>query len=91
MLIQATLNDPKLTTNLLEDFGTSLRKEATFRDYLKTLASSKLFPIIRDVLSSDDYKQRIVDERYDFLRTKEVFNQCKNMAAERFGWVKKSL
>jgi hypothetical protein len=88
-LIQAVLNDPKLP-QVLEDYGSNLRKENTFRDYLRTLALSRLFPILRDVLSREEYKERLAKERYDFLRSKEVFNQCKEFAAEKFGWLKKS-
>jgi hypothetical protein len=90
LLIQATLNDPKLP-QVLEDYGTSLRKEAAFREYLRTLASSRLFPVMKEVLGRAEYKERLEAERYDFLRTKEVFNQCKDVAAEKFGWLKKSL
>lgn len=90
LLIQGILNDPKLS-DLLEDFGTSLRKETAFREYLKALASSKVLPVLKEVLSSDEYKDRLESERYEFLRTKEVFNQCKTVAADKFGWVKKSL
>lgn len=89
LLIQGILNDPKLP-QVLEDYGTSLRKEAAFREYLRTLASSRLFPILKDAPGKDEYKDRLEKERYDFLRNKEVFNQCKDVAAERFSWVKKS-
>ena len=90
LLIQGILNDPKLS-ELLDEFGTSVRKETAYREYLKTLASSKLFPVLKEVLGSEEYKERMDNERYDFLRTKEVFNQCKNVAADKFGWTKKSL
>lgn len=89
LLIQGILNDPRLA-ELLDDYGTSLRKESAFREYLKTLASSKLATVLKSVLGSDEYKERMDAERYDFLRTKEVFNQCKAVAAEKFGWVKKT-
>lgn len=90
LLIQAILNDPKLQ-QVLEDYGSSLRKEVAFREYLRTLASSRLFPILKEVLGRDEYKERLQKERYDFLRSKEVFNQCKEVGAEKFGWLKKSL
>ncbi len=90
LLVQGMLNDPRLL-DLLEEFGTSLRKETAFREYLKTLASAKLYPILRELLVSEEYKDRIDNERYDFLRTKEVFNQCKNIAADKFGWIKKTI
>ena len=90
LLIQGILNDPKLP-ELLDDFGATLRRETAFRDYLKSLASSKLQTILREVLSCDEHKGKLATERYDFLRTKDMFNQCKGIAANRFGWLKKSL
>lgn len=84
------MNDPKLP-QVLEDYGSSLRKETAFREYLRTIASSRLFPILKEVLSRDEYKERMGKERYDFLRSKEVFNQCKDVGAEKFNWLKKSL
>ena len=89
LLIQAILNDPKLP-QVLEDYGSNLRKEAAFREYMRTLASSRLFPILKEVLGREEYKERMEKERYDFLRSKEVFNQCKDVGAEKFGWLKKS-
>jgi hypothetical protein len=89
LLIQAILNDPKLP-QVLEDYGSSLRKEAAFREYLRSLASSRLFPILKEVLGREEYKERMEKERYDFLRSKDVFNQCKDIGAEKFGWLKKS-
>jgi hypothetical protein len=89
LLIQGLLNDPKLP-DLLEDWGSSLKKETAFREHLKALASSKVLPILKDVLGTEQNKARMDEERYDFLRTKEVFNQCKTVAAEKLGWVKKT-
>lgn len=90
LLIQGILNDPSIS-ELLEEYGTSLRKEVNFRENLKSLASGKLLPVLKEVLSSDEYRERLETERYEFIRTKEMFNQCKSVAAEKFGWTKKTL
>jgi hypothetical protein len=90
LLIQGLLNDSKLPI-LLEDYGTSLKKESAFREHLKTVVSTRLLPVLKEVLGSEEYKDRMEKQRYDFLRTKEIFNQCKDVAADRFRWVKKSL
>jgi len=89
LLIQGLLNDPKLP-DWMEYWGSSLRKETAFREHLKALASSKLLPVMKDVLGTEQNKARMDEERYDFLRTKELFNQCKSVAAEEYGWVKKT-
>lgn len=90
LLIQGIFNDPKLK-DYLEDYGTNLIKEHSFRDYLKTLASSKLVPILKEAFANEEYKARIEKEKYDFLRTKDFFNHCKGIAEESHGWTKKSL
>jgi hypothetical protein len=90
LLIQAILNEAKLSEKL-ERFGNSLAKEVDFREYLKTLASVKLLPILKDLFDRDEYREKIEKERYDFLRTKEVFKKCMDAAYGKFGWTKRSL
>jgi hypothetical protein len=90
LMIQAVFNDPKLP-DLLDEFGTSLKKENAFREHLRKVASTKLLPILRDVLAKSEHAERMANEKYDFLRTKEIFNQCKNAGYDKFGWTKKSL
>lgn len=90
LLIQAILNDAKLL-DLLEEYGTSLKKENGFREYLRKQASSKLLPILKEVLARPEHVDRMANEKYEFLRTKELFTQCKDAAYERFEWIKKSL
>ncbi|HVX15908.1 MAG TPA: AIPR family protein [Pirellulales bacterium] len=90
LIIQALLNDPKLA-DLLDEYGTGLKKENAFREHLRRLASSRLLPILKEVLAKPEHVERMANEKYDFLRTKEVFNQCKDVAYDKFGWTKKSL
>ncbi len=90
LTIQALFNDPKLP-DLLDEFGMNLKKEIAFREYLRKLASTRLLPILREVLSKPEHIERMANEKYDFLRTKDFFNQCKDFAYDRFGWSKKSL
>ena len=73
------------------DSATVSLKEVDFREYLKTLASAKLLPILKDLFDRDEYRDKIENERYDFLRTKEVFKKCMDSAYDKFGWTKRSL
>ncbi|HEY9188839.1 MAG TPA: AIPR family protein [Ignavibacteria bacterium] len=90
LLIQGMLNDPKLPT-LLEWYGNSLAKETDFREYLQKLASSKLLPILKEVLSDISYADKIKKEKYDFLRTKEVYRRCMETANKKYKWAPKSI
>ncbi len=89
LLIQGILNDPNLDRHL-DDFGKGLKKETTFRTYLSDLAGKRILPILRDIMSKDEYKERIDKGNFEFMRTKEVYNLCKNAAYEKFNWVKQS-
>jgi hypothetical protein len=90
LLIQAVFNDAKLPS-IIDDFGGSLAKETDFRELLKRFASGRLLPGLRDVLANDSYSQRIADEKYSFLRTKEIFQRCMNVAGDSHGWSKRAL
>lgn len=90
LLIQGLLNDSKLPEHL-DRFGYSLAKETDFRELLKHIASGKILPIFREVLSDEDYQQKIGEEKYSFLRTKEIFRRCMDVAYEKYDWTKRSL
>ena len=89
LLIQHILNDGKLET-LLEDYGENLVKQGDFREYLMVAASNRIRPILKELLGRDDYRAKVREEKYDFLRTKEVFKQCMTIANRRYNWTKKS-
>jgi hypothetical protein len=90
LLIQALLNDPKLSA-YLEGYGDGLQKESDFRQLMRKLASSRVLPILKAVLNDESYQQKIEDEKYSFLRTKELFRRSMDDAYDRFGWTKKPL
>ena len=87
--IQGLLNDPKLP-NLCERFGEGLVIEADFNQYLKNMASKKVRFIISGSLQDERYQKSMRDEKYDFLRTKEMFKRCMAEAYERYNWKKQS-
>ena len=58
---------------------------------MNTLASSKLLPIFKELLGDEAYKAKMENERYDFLRTKEVFKRSMDIAHEKYGWTRKNL
>jgi|LQYC01.1.fsa_nt_gi hypothetical protein len=89
-LIQGLLNDSKLPEHL-ERFGSTLAKETDFRELLKGIASGKILPILKGVLADEGYQQKISEEKYSFLRTKEIFKRCMDVAYEKYDWTKRSL
>lgn len=90
VLIQALLNDEKLG-DLLESYGCSLAKEADFRSLLEQKASSRLLPVIKSVFSEPAYMSKIENEKYSFVRAKELFRRCMDECYNRFKWTRKQL
>lgn len=89
LLVQGLLNDKKLPV-YLDDFGSSLAKEATFGDVLKQLTGNRVAPILKELLGSAAYQEKVAQEKYDFLRTTEAFKKAMVIAANRYAWSKKS-
>ncbi len=90
LLIQALLNDEKLG-DWLEWYGCSLAKEADFRRILEQKASSRLLPVIKAVLSDPTYMSKIENEKYSFVRAKELYRRCMYECYNRFKWTRKQL
>lgn len=90
LLVQAIFNDPKFQSDR-EQYGSSLAKERTFRDRLESLASSRIWPILREIFASPAYREKIELDRFDFLRTKEVYKRSMDIAYAKWKWSKRSL
>jgi hypothetical protein len=90
LLAQALMNSPKYR-EILDDYGTSLKKEAPFGDLLKQLASAKIWPILKTLLASATYKDKVEQQNFEFVRTTEVFKRAMAVADDKFGWTKKSI
>jgi hypothetical protein len=90
LLIQAVLNDTGLA-RLREDYGTTLAKEFAFREKLQSLAKKNVRPILKDIFGHPAYQDRLAQEKYEFLRTKECHKRAMDVAWERFHWKKKQL
>jgi hypothetical protein len=89
LLVQALLNDKKLSM-YLDEYGSSLVKQATFGDVLKQLTGNRVAPLLRELLGSSAYQEKVAKEKYDFLRTTEAFRKAMAIAGDKYGWSKKS-
>lgn len=90
LLIQALFNDPKFS-NDRDLYGGSLVKEAAFRDRLRKLANTRVWPILKHLFSMPAYQKKIEDGKYEFVRTKEFYRRAMAESADRFDWSKRSL
>lgn len=89
LLVQALLNHPKYE-ELLDDYGTSLKKEAAFGDLLKQLAANKVWPIMKALFVSSTYKDKVEQQNFEFVRTSDAFKRAMSIADDKFGWKKDS-
>ena len=90
MLIQGLLNDKELQA-LLDRYGTSLAKEADFRELLKVIAGNRIVPILKEVLIDEGYQKKAEAGKFAFLRTREIYKRCMDIAYEKYGWTKRSI
>ena len=86
---QNDLNDKKLPI-YLEEYGSSLVKEAMFGEILKQLTGNRVTPILRELMGSAVYQEKVAQEKYDFLRTTEAFKKAMAIASDKYNWSKKS-
>lgn len=89
LLIQAVMHHPKYD-QLLEDYGTKLTKDPPYGDLLKQLAGTKVWPILKALLSSSSYQAKVEQQKFDFLRTSEAYKRAMAIADEKFGWRRES-
>jgi hypothetical protein len=90
LLIQAMLNDKKHQT-FRDLYGDSLKREFAYGDVLKQLTGTRVWPLLKDLLNSPHYRDRVERNKYEFLRTADAFKKAMNLAQDKFGWQKKSL
>ncbi len=89
LFMQALLNE-RHYNKLLEDYGTKLTKEAAFGDLLKSLVSTRVAPLIKNLCANPSYQEEAAQGRFEFLRNAEVFRKAMNDAQDQFNWSKKS-
>lgn len=89
MLLQGALNDRRYH-NLLEEFGGGLVKEQAFGEVLKQIGGNRVLPLLKDLLSGPAYRDKVAQEKYDFLRTTEAFRKLMATANHKYGWTKRS-
>ncbi len=85
LLTQGILNDDNLDF-LLENYGTSLSMETDFTNYLNIIASRKIRPILSELITQKKYREYMEQEKYSFLKTRNAFNDCMEIARKRHGW-----
>jgi hypothetical protein len=89
LLLQALFNDKNFSA-FQADYGETLVKEVAFSEFLKKLTAGKVAPLLKELMASPTYAEKVSQERYDFLRTSEAFKNSMNIAYAKYQWSRKS-
>jgi len=89
LLIQALLNEPNLP-ELAEKFGRKPGMETEYSDLLAKLASTRVRFLISASVE-EHYADKIEAEKYTFLRTKTIYEDCLKDGRDKWGWIRRKL
>jgi hypothetical protein len=90
LLCQGVLNSDDLSERI-EAHGRSMIILSDFTDWLRHLTSARVRFLISDLVEKKPYSEMIAAERYDFLRTKAVYDNCMEIAHRKWKWVQQRL
>jgi hypothetical protein len=90
LLCQAMLNDNRLDY-YLENSGSSLSLDYDYTSWITELATNRCRFLIRDIVESRIYADKVADGNFSFLRTNSVYKRCMESAYKKWRWVEKRL
>jgi hypothetical protein len=86
LIFQGMRNDPAYKDQR-EKYGHVLSIEAGFSAWMQSVASTRVRTLLSDLAANHLYKAKLEDGRFDFLRTKAVFDFSMERAYKRWKWV----
>ncbi|MGH7178015.1 MAG: AIPR family protein [Tepidisphaeraceae bacterium] len=90
LIVQGMLND-KEVNNDAEEWGRSLRLEIEFRNWLLDLATTRCRFILSDLIDDKQYRDKVAEGKFDFLRNATAFKKAMDFAYKRFKWTIRGL
>jgi len=90
LLCQGLLNHPKLE-ELAEAHGSSMAIPADYTELLTTLATTRVRPLLADLMTDKDYHLKVQEQNFSFLRTDSAFDKCMENAYKKWRWIHKKL
>jgi hypothetical protein len=90
LICQGVLNDPELE-DYAERYGRWISVEVGFVEWMRDIAVNKVRLLLSDLVEIDQYRQKMAEERYDFLRTRAAYDVCMQRAYKRWKWVDQKL
>ena len=90
LVCQGMLNDSEVE-QYLESYGRNMSVEAGFMEWMRAIAVNKVRLLLGDLVSVDPYREKVEQERYDFLRTRAAYDFCMERAYKKWKWVSEKL
>lgn len=90
LLCQGLLNDDDLEV-LSDAYGTSMGVPVAFKEYLSRLATTRVRFLLGRLLEEPEYKSRVQEGNFSFLRTDKAFDSCMEYAHDKWRWVHRKL
>ena len=86
LIFQGMRNDPSYQEKR-DKYGQELSIEAGFSEWMQSIASTRVRPVLSDLAGNPAYKAKLEEGRFDFLRTKAAFDFCMERTYKRWKWV----
>lgn len=90
LLCQGLLNREDLE-HIADDYGTSMSLPVGYTDILIHLATTRVRPLLAELMRDKDYIDKVREENLSFLRTDKAFDKCMEIAYRKWSWVQKKL
>jgi hypothetical protein len=90
LVCQAMLNDKELE-DYAERFGQNMVVEVDYTNWISDLAANKVRHLLKDLVEEEPYARKISIERYDFLKTRTVYDRCMEIAYKKWRWIERTL
>ena len=90
LLVQALFNDRHLD-EYLETWGKTLKREQDFREFLCSVSTNRILPILKDAYSDPASKDKIDRGLFVFTKSKDMFRRCMQIAEGKFKWERRTV
>jgi len=54
--------------------------------WMASIATNRVRILLSDLVAADPYREKMEQQRYDFLRTRAAFDYCMDQAYKRWKW-----
>lgn len=89
-MCQAILND-KEVHKMAERYGQDLAISANYMQYISGLATGACRALLSELVEQEGNAEAVKNNEFNFLRSKQSFDHCMEVAAKKYGWEKRKL